>query len=162
MKTHTNNTIVTIIGIAVIACGLSFYGGMKYGESQNSGRGAQFAAGQFGGMQNGGATGGARTAGTRTGMRGAGGMVSGEILSKDATSITVKDRTGGSKIVFLGSSAEVMKSTTGTMDDLIVGTNVITNGTPNADGSITATTVQIRPAGAPGSGGFPGGAPKGQ
>jgi hypothetical protein len=127
--------------ITIILCGLSFYGGMQYSGSQKASERAQFAGGQFGGVP------GAPRTGTA--MRGAGvsGMVSGEILSIDAKSITVKDRTGGSKIVFLGATSEVMKSVTGTIADLTVGINVITNGTPNSDGSITATTIQIRPTG---------------
>lgn len=124
--------------ITIILCGLSFYGGMQYAGSQRVNQRAQFAGGQFGGANS----------GQRTGMRGGGaGMVSGEILSSDAKQITVKDRTGGSKIVFLGTSSEVMKSVIGTIADLTVGTNVITNGTANTDGSITATTIQIRPEG---------------
>lgn len=143
--------------ITIILCGLSFYAGMQYSVSKNSTDRAPFA-GQFNRMGQTGAN------GQRTGMRGGGGMVAGEILSKDAKSITVKDRTGGSKIVFLGASTEVMKSAAGTIDDLSVGDNVITNGTSNSDGSITATTVQIRPAGQGfvGPGSAPSEAPKGQ
>jgi hypothetical protein len=140
--------------ITIILCSLSFYAGMQYSVSKNTTQRVQFA-GQFNRM------GQTETNGQRTGMRGAGvGMVSGEILSKDAKSITIKDRTGGSKIVFLGASTEVMKSAAGTIDDLAIGTNVITNGTANSDGSITATTVQIRPEGQ-GFGG-PGSAPTGE
>ena len=139
MKTCNKKNIAIVVIVAVVLCVLSFYGGMQYSASQKNAGRAQFANGQFGG-----ATG---TAGV-TRMRGGGAnSVSGQILSVDAQSITVKDRTGGSRIVFLGASSEVMKSVTGTIADLAVGTNVITNGTPNADGSITATTIQIRPAG---------------
>jgi hypothetical protein len=158
--------IPIFIAIAVILCGLSFFGGMQYSQSQRAGGRAQFAGGQFNAADIGGD---ARTGAARTGMmRGNGtGMVSGEILSADAKSITVKDRTGGSKIVFIGASTEVMKSITGTVADLVVGANVITNGTPNADGSITATTVQLRPAGQTfggpgGPGSIPAVVPKGQ
>ena len=155
-----NKKIVIPFALTTIAlCSLSFYAGMQFAGGQNTDKRAQFA-GQFGDMPN-----GAKTGTNVQRMRGGGmGMVSGEILSKDAKSITVKDRTGGSKIIFLGASTEVMKSSVGTMDDLAVGANVITNGTPNSDGSITATTVQIRPEGqgfgTPG--GVPTGAPKAQ
>ena len=157
MKKHTPKVIAGIIVTAILLCGISFYGGMKYAGSQNNARNAQFAGGQFGGQTG--------TTRTRTaGMRGGAGMVSGEILSKDIKSITIKDRTGGSKIVYLGTASEIMKSVIGTLDDLAVGTNVITNGTSNADGSITATTITIRPAGSTfgGPGGVPTGAPKAQ
>jgi hypothetical protein len=155
-----NKKIVIPFALTTIAlCSLSFYAGMQFAGGQNTDKRAQFA-GQFGDMPN-----GAKTGTNVQRMRGGGmGMVSGEILSKDEKSITVKDRTGGSKIVFLGASTEVMKSAVGTLDDLAIGTDVITNGTPNADGSITATTVQIRPEsqgfGTPG--GIPTGTPKAQ
>ena len=38
-----------------------------------------------------------------------------------------------------------MKSTTGVVSDLTTGENLMVNGTVNADGSITAQTIQIRP-----------------
>lgn len=142
MKVHTKEQLGIMVIIAIVLCSISFYGGMRYAGSRSNNRAIP---GQFGMMQN-----GEKLGGSRAGiMRGGFGMVSGEILSKDAKSITVKDRTGGSKIIFLGSSTEVMKSALGTMDDLAVGTSVITNGTTNADGSITATSIQIRPAGTP-------------
>jgi hypothetical protein len=148
-------TVLPFALITIILCGLSFYAGTQYSTIKKSNERAQFAGGQpFGGAMVG-------TPRTGTAMRGGGsGMVSGEILSVDAKSITVKDQTGGSKIVFLGASSEVMKSVTGTIADLAVGTNIITNGTPNADGSITATTIQIRPEGQ--GFGAPMGTPKAQ
>ena len=49
--------------------------------------------------------------------------------------------------------------TTGSMDDVSQGTNVTVMGTTNQDGSVTASTVQIRPMGegigGPGSGPAP-------
>jgi hypothetical protein len=145
-----------LIAIAVVLCGLSFFGGIQYSASQNASKRAQFS-GQFEGDM----SGGQRVVGMRTGNRGGdANMVSGQVLSVDTQSITVKDRTGGSKIVFLGSSTEVLKSVTGTPADLVVGANVISNGTPNADGSITATTIQLRPEEQ--TFGGPNGAPNGQ
>lgn len=138
-----NKNIINIIITVIVAGGASFYAGMHYAQSKAV-TPANFAnmtpeerqalRGQFG---NGGGRGG------RTGNGGA----SGEIISKDATSITIKLRDGsGSKIVFLSGATPIMKTASGTASDLQVGTQVNAMGTANSDGSITAQTVQIRPA----------------
>jgi predicted ribosome-associated RNA-binding protein Tma20 len=90
---------------------------------------------RFGGM--GGGQGGARLAGA----------VAGEIVAKDDTSITIKLRDGGSRIVFTASSTTVGKMSVGTLADLANGANVMVMGTPNGDGSLTAGSIQVRPAG---------------
>ncbi len=135
------NTVI----IVIMAAGGAFYAGMHYAQSKTSAAGANFAnmtpeerqalRGQFGGGANGG-----------RGGRNGGGGASGEIIAKDDTSMTIKLRDGGSKIVFLSGSTPVMKTASGTPQDLKVGTQVNAMGTANADGSITAQSVQIRPA----------------
>ncbi len=126
--------IITLV-IAVVTAVAGFFGGIKYQQTKIpavAGRGAgQFAGGA--GAQN------------RGGNRGGAGFVGGSILSKDQNSITVKDQTGGSKIILLSNKTSVGKTTTTTPDDLLIGENVIVNGSPNTDGSITATNIQIRP-----------------
>ncbi|HPS21229.1 MAG TPA: DUF5666 domain-containing protein [Candidatus Paceibacterota bacterium] len=72
------------------------------------------------------------------------GMFSGEILAKDAMSITLKMKNGGSRIIFLSDKTSVSKSTEGTVQDLEVGKTVSINGTPNSDGSVTAQSVEVR------------------
>ncbi len=127
-----------IVGVVVLA-GV-FYGGMVYGKSQIPVQvmGTFSRNGAFG---NGG------------GGRNGAGFTSGKIISKDATSITVQLMTGGtgstasgSKIIFLDGNTKVLKQAIGTLADLAVGTEVSVTGTPNADGSVNATAVQIRPA----------------
>lgn len=137
------NLLVALIMVLVVGGG-AFYGGMVYGQShgasramgpagfanltpdQRQARGAQFGAG--------------------TGARGAGGFSTGEVLSKDDKSFTLKLTDGGSKIIFFATSTSVMKSSAGSLADVVIGEQVSVNGTPNSDGSLNAQGVQIRPA----------------
>jgi hypothetical protein len=122
-----------------------FYGGMQYQKNQapvlGQGRGLGGARGGNFGGQPGGTGGQGRTA--------FGGGTMGEVLSKDDKSFTVKMRDGGSKVVFFASSTRVGAMTDGVIDDVKPGVNVMVMGAPNSDGSVTAQSVQIRPAGAP-------------
>ncbi len=132
-----------VVSILVVGGG-SFYGGMKYAQSKNTGRGMgafanltpeqrQTRFAQAGGP------------GGQGGNRAAGGFVTGEVLSRDEGSVTVKLRDGGSKIVFVSDKTQVMKSADGSISDVIVGSQVMITGTANADGSVSAQTVQLRP-----------------
>ena len=133
---------------AALVGGGSFYGGMAYAKGRPA-KGVvsgtrQFNA-QFGSGS--GANGQMRLGGAG-GQRDGGGLVSGEILASDSQSLTVKMRDGSTKIVLFGTSAEISKFVVGTAADLKVGETVLVTGTANDDGSVTAKTVQIRPAGA--------------
>ena len=112
--------------------GGSFYGGMTYAKSQTP---ARPTAGQFGAGRTGFARGGA-----------GGGATAGQIVTADSTSMTVKLASGSTQLVLLGSSTTIAKSVAGTQSDLTPGTTVIVTGTSNSDGSITANSIQIRPA----------------
>jgi hypothetical protein len=118
---------------------------MTYAKSQTPARG-QFA-------DNGQVHGGPGEGSARAGANG--GITFGEIISKDETSVTIKMQNGSTKIVLVGGSAQVMKSTTGSLDDLAVGTQVTVTGAANSDGSVTAQSVQIRPEGSSPLGGTP-------
>lgn len=136
-----NNKIVSAVVVLVVIVGVSFYGGMAYAKgSIGGGAGsAQARAGQFGAGQ-GGMPGTGRT-GMRTG--GFGGGTFGEVIAKDATSITVKLPTGGSKIVFITPATPVSKDAAGSLNDVAIGTQVTVAGAANADGSISAQTIRI-------------------
>jgi pectate lyase len=138
--------IPIVIAVALVVGGGSFYGGMKYAQSNSSaGRQGGFAnlspeerqarLQQFG-----------QASGSR-GMRtmGGSGSTAGEVLAKDDKSIIVKLRDGGSKIIFFAENTSVMKSVSGIIQDLKVGEQITVNGTANQDGSISAASIQIRP-----------------
>lgn len=133
-----NKTIILAIVIIIV----SFYGGYTYGKNVTSNR----ATGQLisaNGMtanrpQNG--------MGIRGGMRNSG-FTGGEIIAKDEKSITVKLPNGGSTIILFSPSTSIQKSTTGSATDLNIGEQVTVTGNTNSDGSISAQSVQIRPAG---------------
>ncbi|MDD5438287.1 MAG: DUF5666 domain-containing protein [Patescibacteria group bacterium] len=87
--------------------------------------------------------------GTNGGARNANsmGLVSGELIKMDNGSMSIKLRDGSSKLVLTTPSTEAVKMASTTLDTLKVGENVIVSGTANADGSLTAQTVQVRPPG---------------
>jgi len=155
MDQNNMKKIAPII-IAIIAVGgIAFYGGMRYAGGSNS-SGQNFPQGQ--GQQTGfGANGarGARTGGGPNGARAGMNLVNGEIISKDDKSVTIKLRDGGSQIVFLSGTTEITKSVSGTVSDLTIGQNIFAGGSKNSDGSVTATTVQLRPAFSPSPSGSP-------
>ena len=71
-------------------------------------------------------------------------IANGEVLSKDDSSITLKDRNGGSKIILFSSSTTILKSTEGVIDDVKTGDSITVTGKTNSDGSVTAESIQIR------------------
>ena len=142
------NQIIGVVVALLIVGGGAFYGGMTYAKSQTPARGAGFAGGTF---TRGTGTG---AAGARTGAAG-GVLTTGQIISQSSGSVTVKMADGSTKIVLVGSSTQIMKQASGSLSDLSVGTNVVVTGSANSDGSMTAQSVQIRPAGAAPIGGAP-------
>ncbi len=130
--------LVAPLAVAIIvAGGLGFYGGTKYGGQ--SGADSHQPSQQ------------SRAQGNRFGGQQGGGFVSGQVLSKDAQSITVQGRDGSSRIVFYSSSTSVVKPVSGSINDVSAGADVVVGGTQNSDGSITAQSIQLRPANSPAS-----------
>jgi hypothetical protein len=130
--------IIGIVIVSLVLIILSFRGGMVYAGKNikvaESSRQGAFNQNGFNGQN-----------GTRM-MRGgsAGGFVNGEVLSVDSKSITVKLRDGGSKIIFFSPTTKVEKTVDGATVDVVVGKQVMIMGATNSDGSINATSIQIR------------------
>jgi len=126
------NILVVIIVVVLLAVGGgSFYGGMIYGKGQNAR--PSFANGNFPSM-----------GGSKTGANGSN-LISGDIISKDSNSITLQlPNNGGSKIIFFSDTTQISKFATSTVADIATGTSVSITGTTNSDGTVTASSIQIR------------------
>lgn len=125
-----NNTLITII-VAVMFAGLGFYAGQKYQQNKTQ---TTLGGRTFQGSNH------ATTNGTNR-------PVSGNIISADSSSITVKMADGSSKIVLFSDKTVIGKMATGSAGDLKTGERISAFGTTNTDGSITAQNIQINPEG---------------
>jgi hypothetical protein len=127
-------TILIFVLILIVLGVGAFYGGMKYGQSKNSfSRNFQnlfFEQRQqmFQGR-----------------VRAGAGFLSGEVISKDEKSLTLKLPDGSTKIIFFSDSTQISKATEGTIDDIEIGKQIIVSGSQNSDGSYTAKTIQLSP-----------------
>ena len=144
----SKKNIMLVVGFVVVAL-IAFYAGTAYSKSKSAK--ATQDRNQVGfGMQNG--------QFGQKGMRTGGGNVFGQIIAKDANSITVEIKaptnqdgattanTGtGSKIVFYTDQTTITKTATGSIGDIVVGSNVSVNGQANTDGSVNAQTISLRP-----------------
>ncbi len=146
---QNKKTIWLVVGFVVVAL-IFFYAGDMYASAKSKAQPAQDANGFT--MRN------VIGNGVQRGMRTGGGNVFGQIVAKDANSITVElsapggpnangtASTGtGSKIVFYTGQTAISKMATGSSSDLAVGTEVTVQGTANPDGSVSAQTISIRP-----------------
>ena len=77
--------------------------------------------------------------------RGVGGSVSGEIISADDNSITVKTADGGGKIGVISEKTQINKASEAAKEDLAVGETVAVFGQENQDGTVTAENIQLNP-----------------
>jgi len=125
------NNIFSFILIAVISLGVGFYAGNWYQKNQQQQRFLQFGTRNFSGQNQASRFGvGARP-------------VSGQIIKKEADSITIKTQNGSTRIVFFTDKTNIGKTTKATSDDLKENETVFIVGQENSDSSITAQNIQI-------------------
>jgi len=131
--------IPIFIALILIIGGGAFFGGMKYQQSKRNFQNfseeqrQQLFQGNTGrNLQ--------REVGGGVGSS----FLSGEVISKDEQSVTLKTPNGGSKIIFFSDSTEIVKSVDGASSDLEAGKTISVSGTTNQDGSLTAKSIQVR------------------
>ena len=139
-----NRTVRIAVGVLVLVlvAGGSFYGGTVYGRGQaqaagsarlraargtDGGAAGQFAAGQRGAGQ--------------------GGMLFGQIQDIGDGTLTITDNSGAQRKVQVTDTTLIQKQASVTLADLQTGESVIVSGSTGSDGSITARSVQVAPAG---------------
>jgi hypothetical protein len=147
LEDQMGRKFIYIVGIvvALVAVGAgSFYGGTVYAAQQSTNTRNAFFNGR----------GGTGTGGT--GAAGGGGGVAGTIKSINGNTVEVSTAQNVTTVTLNGGT-NVMKSVTAATTDLQVGQTVTVRGTRDAAGVVTATTVQVVPAGTnlggPGGGG---------
>jgi len=139
-----NKKLIMIIVVVIIVGAGAFFGGTAYEKSSLSKQGLLRSA--SGGANGGNRQGGRAFSGAQGGNGAQGDFTSGQIMSKDDKSITVKTHDGGSKIIFFSDSTAIGKSVSGSAADLASGQQVMASGKTNSDGTLAADNIQIRPA----------------
>ena len=140
-----NKTIITAIAVAIVFGGGGYYFGKQSAASATPSGAAAFAA-RAGGAGRTGAFGGA-----------GGGFAAGTIIATGNGTMTIQmpastssTATTGTKIVLFDNSTQVSELQSVPASNLAVGQSITVTGTTNSDGSVTATSIQVRPAGARG------------
>ena len=127
------NSIITGVVALVVGLGVGYFGAGFIHPAT-----AQMARGNFTGAGFAGAGGAGRTGGN--------GLLSGTVAASDSGSLTLNTRDGSSHVVLITPSSTVSKSVNGTLSDVSTGATIIVTGTTNSDGSVSASSIQLRPA----------------
>ena len=149
---QSKKTLITAIVAVIVVGAAAFFGGTVYEKGSLSKQGLlRNSNGGSGGGNQQGRPGGGRAFGGGQGGNGEpnggqGDFTSGQVISKDDKSITIKTRDGGTKIVFFSDSTTIAKSVSGSSSDISNGQQVMASGKTNPDGTLTADNIQIRPA----------------
>lgn len=125
-----NNLIIAVVITVLVSGGGGFYAGIKYQKDKAPifPENIEQMRGQIG----------QRNSSTR-GLN----TVMGKIIGTDESSITVQLADDSSKIIIVTEGTMINRSEAGTADDLREGSEVVVNGQPNSDGSISAQNIQI-------------------
>ncbi len=152
-------SIILSVVVLLAVAGGSFYGGSLYGRSQVQSAFSANRAGAFGGQGNFGANAQGTPNARRTAGQGApGGFVMGQIDQIAGDSLTLTANDGKQTKVLVTNTTLIQKQASVTLADLAQGETVIVSGSTGTDGSITARSLQVSPAGSvPSFGGGPGG-----
>ncbi len=150
-----NRTLQIVLGVVilVVVAGGSFYGGMLYGQGEarsNRSTTGRFVGGPGGGYNNG------QGGGFGNGQ-GRGGVF-GQITEVGTNYLVVTDNNGGQTKVMVTDTTLMEKNASVKLTDLTSGDTVIVSGSQGSDGTYTARSVQVAPAGRFGG---PGGGPNG-
>ena len=151
-----NRTLSIVLGSIVVLALIAgaFYGGTLYGKGQAEAAQAQARERIFSGSDTA-AFPGAGLAGTpQPGMRGgffgggaAGGGAFGQVEEINGDTLVVTGADGQRTTVKVTDTTLIEKYASVTVADMQPGETVIVSGSSNADGSITARSVQVAPAG---------------
>jgi hypothetical protein len=138
-----NKSVWTALIVAVVFAGGGFYAGMQYQAGQTPATESSRFGGGGGGnfvLRSGGAS---------------GGTTFGTIISTSPNSITIQlptptstSASTGTKIILFDNSTQVQEMQSVPISNLSVGKTIVVSGIANVDGSITASSIQVRAAGA--------------
>jgi hypothetical protein len=127
-----NKQLITGVVALIVGVGIGYFGAHALMPATPTGAAAYAAR-----------TGGAGFAGRTGGM---GGLLSGTVAASDSGSITLDTKDGSSHVILVTPATTVQKSVSGSLTDVAVGSTIIVTGTTNSDGSVSATSIQLRPA----------------
>lgn len=145
------------VAVAIVVGGGAFYGGTLYQKQKDSLVGTspqnirqrlQNLGLNTGATSGRGGSGGAffRSGGAGSGGGGFSGGVSGQVINLGSNSLTIKVANGSTRTVYYSSSTIINKSVKGAASDLSANQAILVAGTPNSDGSLTASSIDIRPS----------------
>lgn len=146
MKKYKVHIIWAIVAVVALIGGV--FWGKSMAASSTSGFAGRTGSGRFAFSSS--TTGG--FAG-RGGAGAAGGFTVGQVTGFGSDSFTLQLANGNSENVFYSSSTQVIVPQAASISSVASGSMVMVIGTQNSDGSMTATTIQVRNANAaPGNG----------